>query len=338
MGLFGLAMGASLANAWEATLEWNDAGSDPSTFPIQLKKSTVPIVLPTPTPGKAPSTEPPRYLTTWEATLIQPNVTLFQKTKPLATSGETPVDFTLQVPLTAETTEVQLSMVDARGAIKKFTGTVTIQDWHTLNPQPEGRKWAIIPALGYALYRYTESTVGTLTISGIVAKVSASYRLGERFDASVSGSLTVLPLTNTDSSRTTRFLGVNARLGYKLPFLKSPWAFYIKGGYYFTTMWVSPADHGFSNMNGPQIYPVLTRVLGKGLGHVYLKYSPVATLDLLANREIAAGLGYHFAVKPGQTVSIELDVANIGFTALDQLGSTRTTDVWSFSLTGGYRF
>ena len=358
----GVLPGARAFAGLEANVRFPDADGKPN-FPIQIKEHSVQVQVvqrpttnipqpkptPKPTATPFPSSSPsptPRTETKPEdfdvtvriqALLIESNVSVFFRNQVIATSDNKPVEMNFVVKLSGEKTEFVLTKVDARGAIQKMNGEVTFDGWDGLFSRGEPKPWSVIPALGLTYYSYTETTVGTLNILGLTFKLTGSYRLGDRFDLGINSYITALPLYTSDATRTTRFFGLNARLGYRTSWLPSPWAFYIKGGYYYTTMLVAPSDHGFTNMNGPQIYPVLTRKIGKGMGHFYMKYSPIAQLSL-ANREIAGGLGYHWSIQPQRTMSVELDIANIGFSAPDQTGATRTTNCWSFTLTGGYRF
>lgn len=349
---------ASGPSSMSATVKVEEpAGASSPT--LKLKSDYVPVTVvsvasPTPTPkpsptptGKpapqtpvvvAPTPETIELTARIDVTLLEPHVSIFYKNEVIATSDTKSKDFSVVIKLTGEVTEFVLSKVDARGGIQKITGTVNFDQYASVvYKSGDRKKWSVIPALGFTYYNYTETYVGTINMVGLTFKVTGSYRLSDRFDLGANSYITVLPLFTSDTSRTTRFWGVNARLGYKTSWLPAPWAFYLKGGYYYTTMLVSPSDHGFTDMNGPQIYPVVTRRIGKGMGHAYFKYSPIAQLSL-SNRELAGGLGYHHQLDGNRTLSFELDVANIAFTALDQAGATRSTNCWSVSLTGGYRF
>lgn len=319
------------------------------TVPVTVvtPKITAPSATPSPAPTPSPSQTPfqapaeakVRLFVLVPMTLSESFVSLMHQSAVVATSENKPVDFSLRLELTGKTTEFTLNKIDAKGTLQAIPGVVELEDWDSVMGGKKEKPWHITPSLGLAFYSYSESTI-SLSILGILFKVSGGYRFKnklERFEAIGGGSITALPFYNSDSTRTTRFMSLYAKAVYHSPWLKGPWALNLSGGYQYTTMIVSPADHGFGYMSSLLLYPSVTHQFSKGVGRAYVKYAPIFGIAL-GNREIGFGFGYDLPLKNEKTVAIDLDVSNIGFTSTDNAGATRTTNTWAIGLTGGYRF
>lgn len=128
-----------------------------------------------------------------------------------------------------------------------------------------------------------------------------------------------------------RFLGINLRAGYALPWLKAPWKLSAMVGGYFTTMFVTDNTFGYSNVSGPQFFPTITRSFSNGdSATAYVKFSPIAqSLSLLtpANRELALGGAWNHRLQNGQVLSLSLDFATLSLTTSSgkAIRSTTTT-------------
>ena len=96
-----------------------------------------------------------------------------------------------------------------------------------------------------------------------------------------------------------------------MPFLPEPWQLTLMAGYYYTTMFVTPASFGYRNVGGPQLFPTVKRAFKSGdFASAYFKYSPIANgVSLLgpSNREIGAGASYSFAGRRANPLSAYLD-------------------------------
>jgi hypothetical protein len=148
--------------------------------------------------------------------------------------------------------------------------------------------------------------------------IKAEYRFllfPPYWDLSVGSFFTASPLSTNQSGVDARFLGVNLRLGYRLPFIHEPWEFHIFGGAYYTTMFVTNNAFGYRNELGPQLFPTLRRFFKNGDGiSVYFKYSPVTSgFSALtsSNREIAVGGSWLLRLRNQHLVSFSLDYSNV---------------------------
>ena len=173
----------------------------------------------------------------------------------------------------------------------------------------------IVPGLGVSSITAKETAIPNYSTIALTAKMSINYLLIPRkVDLRVSFFLTALQLTKNEEI-TARYLGVNARVGYILPFVELPWAVSLYGGWYYTTTFVQANAFGYKNLSGPQIYPSVVRAFPNGDALAwYFKFSPVAgSLKLLSmsDREIASGLAYIHPLKNGHVLSGSFDYSDI---------------------------
>ena len=201
--------------------------------------------------------------------------------------------------------------------------------------RPVKRKFSgFSPGVGVSYTIYEDSRLSeNYTMISLTGKLSYVMGLTKNIDLGANTYFTIWPITRS-STETVRFVGANFRLGYRLSFLPKPWSLKLLAGFYYVTMFVSPANFGFQHMMGPQFFPVLSRRVGtSGAFYLYGKFSPVAgafTILSLENNEIATGMGYF------------LDDSNLGITLdLAQLSlkiSTVTIKSTSATLGAAFRF
>jgi len=198
------------------------------------------------------------------------------------------------------------------------------------------RRFFVSPGLGISSISYTQTGVESYRSAVMTAKVASNYLLlPPKWDLGFSGFFNFVSLTKS-SPVDIRFLGLNLRLGYIFPEIKSPWRLSLYGGWYYSTMFASDSSFGYKNISGPQLFPSLRRNLNNGhaIG-TYLKFSPINNnfgFLSLANNEIATGISY--LIPTGKnTFSISLDYARISFSDEEVAISSR-----SISLGGSMTF
>jgi hypothetical protein len=117
------------------------------------------------------------------------------------------------------------------------------------------------------------------------------------------------------------------------------------GGYYYTTMFVSPAAFGFENMTGPQLFPVIRRTLrNQDCILFYAKYSPVSSGSISlqpSSREIAGGITYSHLLSNGHSIPFSLDISNLSAvinSSNGNLSQSVNVELTTASLSAGYTF
>jgi len=138
-----------------------------------------------------------------------------------------------------------------------------------------------------------------------------------KWDAGANAFFTALPLSSSGPTPATfRYLGINARVGYRFSREDAPWQYSLHGGIYYSTMIVSDDSFGYRGVSGPQLFPTVTRILGKDRqASAYFKYSPIAAgfnLQSLSSRELGLGASYTFG-----KYTASLDYADLALTTLD---------------------
>jgi hypothetical protein len=223
------------------------------------------------------------------------------------------------VPITEKETMARFVYIDALGKYYEEQMKIIVPSYEILSGKKvikEGNPLILSPGLGYTTLSYNQTGISEFTQGGISLKVSISKRIGEsRWD--IGGLIygTLLPIGASLANVDARFLGLNFRAGYQLPWLKAPWRLALYFGGYYTTMLVTNRTFGYQHQIGPQIYPFLARDFGsQHTVSTYLKFAPVMSASFvpsLDNAEIAAGLSYSYKLKNKSSISFSLDYASL---------------------------
>ena len=147
----------------------------------------------------------------------------------------------IKVALTGAITELKFSSVGPFGEVEKEIIVISYPKWvapvsqialpepvapkatSSETPSPE-RKYFFTPALGYTFISYTQSREQPFSGTGLTAKLSFRYIvLPSRWDLGANAFFTALPLSSNRAGVTARYLGLNLRAGYALPWLTQPW-------------------------------------------------------------------------------------------------------------------
>jgi hypothetical protein len=171
----------------------------------------------------------------------------------------------------------------------------------TFTPEAE-RKLLLSASLGVSSIRYQEIPgSNSLTEIGLTGKFSARYPVYKRsLYANGSAYVTLLPLTHSPASQpASRFYGINARMGYRLPvdMGANEWSFLA--GWYVWGMLVSPTTYGTKMVVGPQFFINYSYLqAGHRAWDAYVKWAPISksiSFNLSSNRELAFGVAYELS-------------------------------------------
>jgi hypothetical protein len=208
--------------------------------------------------------------------------------------------FRYDLPLEARATRLSVLAVGPLGEVTREHVVVVVPEgqWKRLREKPGvgPRRFSASANAGFTYAAYREEPLGVdLKQVGLTVKVNAGYKLIPRLlDVAGNAFLTALPLTHSPSSITaTRFYGINARLGYRVPFSGTvEWNVLL--GWYFWGMVVPDRSYGISDLTGPQIFITVGFPSRGGTGSVvaYGKLAPLADRPRaisLAHRELAFG-------------------------------------------------
>jgi hypothetical protein len=206
------------------------------------------------------------------------------------------------------------------------------------NEVPAARPFSWNLGLGPSLIAYKETAEPDFSEVVLTVKGGIQYALNPKWSVALGGYMSLLPLTTNVPERTIRFLGLNLRLGYQLPFLQKPWILSLMGGWYYTTTFSStPVLYGFTGMAGPQIFPVLVRTLSsRTIGSMYVKYALVSAGFGIAPQgsEIASGIALSYLLSNGKSLSFSVDAAQFSLAIEDTIFITSR----SLSLGVGFKW
>jgi hypothetical protein len=249
-------------------------------------------------------------------------------------------EFKLAVPITGKSTQVEIVAIGAKGETESEILDL-LTDWpgiqRRLTAQPTPSRFHFTPGLDLSFISYDESSLpASVSEKALTLKAGFSYvPLPSRFSIEAGGYYTLAALSKS-RAETAKFLGLDFRLGYSLPDVHDPWSLSLQAGLYYETMFVTSNAFGFTNVAGPEFYPVLKRELGGGNAiRFYAKISPVTTASgkLFSSREIAGGGAYVIGFGNGHSMPITLDVSSLLLNLPGQQISSSTV-----SLGFGYGF
>lgn len=282
----------------------------------------------------------PTFYVTLKGSFKEKGTTLLynSQTIELGPKGE----FSIDVDVSSDHEKVSLVAVDDDGTIKKGRADILFPDWKRFladRGKKPTKRFSIIPALGFTMVNYSQTSVETISELLVTPKISGQYILSPYWSLDANIFYTALPLSKSPSSDQIQFFGVNVRAGYLIKaFSNNSWALRISGGYYFNTSFSNSQSYGYSSVNGPQFFPTLTKLLPRDqAAWLYLKYSPVFNgLSLLSlnNTEMGGGIGYSFTpLKNNAVISATFDAVIL---QLQVVGVSVQCD--SYTLGASYRF
>ena len=169
--------------------------------------------------------------------------------------------------------------------------------------------------VGATFLQYAQTGKAAYKAIMLSPKISFFYYISKYWDFGANSYMNVMPMWANNKKLTVRFLGINGRLGIKPQFIKQPWQMSIMLGAYYMTMFVTNNSFGFSNLLGPQFFPVLRKTLNDNNSiFFYFKYSPILAnwkFRPQGNREIAVGTGWIIPIGQEKTLSFSLDYSNL---------------------------
>jgi hypothetical protein len=258
--------------------------------------------------------------------------------------------FKLKTEFKERQKNLMLAAIGPDGEIEFESVTVTYPSY-PLDKSPRRNSFSLglgVTHMWYSQEGSTFSPATSFTEDTLTLKGSYLYKLAPpHWDIGLSAFVSTLTFDPSIGGTTARSLGINARIGYNIALGHSPWTLSIMGGYYYTTMFVSPSNFGFENMTGPQLFPVIRRTLRNQDSILfYAKYSPVSAGSISlqpSSREIAGGFTYSHLLSNGHSIPFSLDISNLSASATinnstGSLSQSVNVELTTASLSAGYTF
>jgi len=303
-------------------LLWAVVRAHADTLPIEIRGSGTPI------PGLIWSTQSPElemdkdangeqyFYVTLSGQFTESNASVLWNTIRIIQSQQNvPVEFSQKIKVFREKTQISIESIDAKGKLHSQVIQIRVPQLDLRKQILMQKLFFVSASMGYSLITYEEQNNVNVSISALTAKLSLAYQIDPgKWDVALSGYGTALQLGSSHPA-TTRFIGVNLRLGRFFSQPASPWSWGILAGGYYTTMIVSDDLFGFKNMTGPQLFPVLRYQVNKESSvSGYAKYSPILSAEGLlpfSQRELAFGMSYQRALSSTSSLSFSLDLADL---------------------------
>jgi hypothetical protein len=260
--------------------------------------------------------------------------------------------FSVRVPISQPETLLTFTSIDSWGHALNTRVLLKSSDWADvqakIHASQASRRFHWNLRAGITHLDYSQTGIPEISSWLVSTQAAVEYWLKpNQWNLSLSGYFTPVPITTTPSGLSILFLGINARVGYALPWIAAPWRLALTVGAYYATTFTSQspssslpsaAQFGYVNIGGPEFYPTLARTFESGSSlSAYFKFSPVSdqfTVLSFSNREIASGLSYNFSPNhAGQNFLLTFDWANLIVREVGTEASSTT-----LSLGGGYRW
>lgn len=247
--------------------------------------------------------------------------------------------FRSEIPLKGEITRLAIVSIGPLGEVEKSEHAIRFAGWKEYVKGFETqvpKRFLLSAGAGVSYIAYEDNRIASFSETALTVKAAATYALAPpSWDLGASVFFTALPITVSEPESRARFLGVNLRTGYALPFVPDPWRVALHVGGYYTTAFVSAKvagasfdEFGFGSMMGPQVFPTVRRAFsGNRSTNAYFKFSPVASgvsFLSLSSREIAFGGGYSLPIDKRRVLSITLDAATLQLLIEDVRISSRS--------------
>ena len=273
-------------------------------------KSGVPAV------ESRPFGEEIKYFAILEGKFTSATSSLVISNKPIMVNARK--EFKLELPLTAKLTQFDAIVINQTGDLKREKLAVFFPGWTEFTKKqaeaPPKQNFFSVGA-NISIINYTDERVPSVSETALTGKFSYSRLIfPPTIDMGLSTYFTLVPL-HASNGQSLRFIGVNGRIGYVVPQVKEPWRLSLMGGVYFATMVVQQTGFGYTNLIGPQFFPVARRKLNSGdIAVMYFKYSPVSNGGFtitFANHEIAGGGSYVHPLANGKSIAGTLDISSL---------------------------
>ncbi|OFZ23212.1 MAG: hypothetical protein A2X94_02945 [Bdellovibrionales bacterium GWB1_55_8] len=176
--------------------------------------------------------------------------------------------------------------------------------------------------IGPTQVTYNETGLQPISLQLLTAKIATSGKIDDllradsfrRWSWGISGYVTATTVSTNTTSASARYLGLNARITYQLPWPTDRWSASISGGWFYTSMWGSikapSAIFGFRDQRGPQALAALSRALSSaGSGSIYVKFTPFVDGFEFSSEsgELASGMSYTHLLKNRRAIILSID-------------------------------
>lgn len=237
-------------------------------------------------------------------------------------------DFIMAIPINAEKTRVRVQALGPNGESETEELIIAFKDWSRVSQSLKGPKKLVLkksvmkrnfitPSLGVSRITYNETSYSSFTQTEVTASILYSHKLNTRWNFSVGGFSTVLPLSTGLSGTTASFRGVNVAAEYSIPLANDKWSISLSSGINYRSMSSSKDTFGYSPFLYPHFNPGFKRVIGKGniiIG--YVKYGALGSGFSPWNsseKELGGGLAWEHSLNNGKALSIKAEHSNFSF-------------------------
>lgn len=206
---------------------------------------------------------------------------------------------------TQETVQIQISALEWKALTEKIADLANRyrSDWQV--------------GLGYTLANVKDNRIPGFSQGGLTAKAGLTRTVfPPNWSLNINSFVTVIAFPSGLEGFSARFFGANARMGYTLPFVRSPMRARVWLGWYYTTMMVSSEfpHFGFKHMPGPQLFTDFAYSINPLMKlALYGKFSPALASQpalSMSNREVAAGASFAYSLGEDRAVSLNLDFSD----------------------------
>lgn len=233
------------------------------------------------------------------------------KVVPLLPDGS----FILKVPVNSDQVQFSFQFTDLQGRSEQETYSLVFEkgpNWKSfmeaLKQDNVSNPWTFIPGFGFTYATYKQPNL-RITEWLFALKGAATYQFSDKWLVLGQMFYTIHPLEPIQTQQIL-FFGSNIDLRYTVTFPNTDFEVFLMGGWYYNTTVSIPAEIGYRDVYGPQIFPVIRKsIFGHNLS-LFFKFSPVMDKNLfysLASAEIVVGAAFDVS----KTISITSSMTHL---------------------------
>ena len=161
---------------------------------------------------------------------------------------------------------------------------------------------------------YSQTNLNNLNETMLAPVISYQEQFAKRWSFQAESFIDAVrdvPFATNQNNDMARFWDSNADIIYSIPLRSPNWSIGIAGGFYYMTTFSSGESFGFTNLWGPEIYPIVRFVPNnKNTFEFYFKYAPVLSQMPFnfSNNESNAGIEWTKITRAKRSVSFKVEL------------------------------
>ncbi len=182
--------------------------------------------------------------------------------------------FTFEIPVFDILSSFKIHAVSPTGKVVVETVLIEVPRWKNImkkERQNIKKRAYFVTSLGYSTYSYKETNIdqSNLTFTNLRFDYQSPF-----WNISTTARYSIYPIGSNNSDKKLRFIDIDLRSGYTLPFVPFPWKFSLLAGVFYSNMIDNKKTIGYKDLIGMEFYPTVQKIYRKGhIASLYCKIS-----------------------------------------------------------------